>query len=38
MNKIKVATAFSGIGAIEHALKRLNVDHEIEFACDIDKY
>lgn len=31
---IKVATVFSGIGAIEYALKRLNIDHEIVFACD----
>lgn len=32
--KLKLATAFSGIGAIEQALKRLNIDHEIIFACD----
>lgn len=32
--KIKLATAFSGIGAIEQALKRLNVEHDIIFACD----
>lgn len=32
--KIKLATAFSGIGAIEQAFKRLNIDHEIVFACD----
>ena len=32
--KIKLATVFSGIGAIEFALKRLNVEHEIIFACD----
>lgn len=31
---LKVATVFSGIGAIEHALKRSNIDHEIIFACD----
>jgi len=31
---IKVATVFSGIGAIEHALKKINIDHEIVFACD----
>lgn len=31
---IKLGTAFSGIGAIEQALIRLNMDHEIEFACD----
>ena len=31
---IKLATVFSGIGAIEHALYRMNLDHEIVFACD----
>jgi len=31
---LKVATVFSGIGAIEHALKRMNIDHKIIFACD----
>lgn len=31
---IKLATVFSGIGAIEHALKRMGVEHEIVFACD----
>lgn len=31
---LKVATVFSGIGAIEHALKRMNVEHKIVFACD----
>lgn len=34
MNKLKVATVFSGIGAIEQALLRLDVKHEIVFACD----
>lgn len=32
--KLKLATAFSGIGAIEQAYKRLGIDHEIVFACD----
>jgi DNA (cytosine-5)-methyltransferase 1 len=32
--KIKLATVFSGIGAIEFALKRLKIDHELIFACD----
>ena len=32
--KIKLATVFSGIGAIEFALKRMNIDHDIVFACD----
>lgn len=31
---LKVATVFSGIGAIEFALKRMNINHEIIFACD----
>jgi len=31
---IKLATVFSGIGAIEHALVRMGLDHEIVFACD----
>ncbi len=34
MNKIRLATVFSGIGSIEFALKRLNIPHEIVFACD----
>lgn len=34
--KIKVATLFSGIGAIEHALERLRLKNEIIFACDND--
>ena len=31
---IRIATAFSGIGAIEEALRKMNIDHEIVFACD----
>lgn len=31
---IKLATVFSGIGAIEHALDRMGLDHNIVFACD----
>jgi DNA (cytosine-5)-methyltransferase 1 len=31
---IKLATVFSGIGAIEHALDRLGWNHEVVFACD----
>jgi DNA (cytosine-5)-methyltransferase 1 len=31
---LKIATVFSGIGAIEHAIDRLNIPHEIVFACD----
>lgn len=31
---LRLATVFSGIGAIEHALERMGLDHEIVFACD----
>ena len=35
--QIRLATLFSGIGAIEQALKRLKLKHKIVFAGDIDK-
>lgn len=31
---LKLGTVFSGIGAIEHALERLSISHDIAFACD----
>ena len=31
---IRLATVFSGIGAVEHALNRMDLDYEIVFACD----
>lgn len=31
---IKVGTLFSGIGAFEHALQQLKINHCIQFACD----
>ena len=31
---IRLATVFSGIGAVEQALKRMEVPHETIFACD----
>ncbi|MGL5357420.1 MAG: DNA cytosine methyltransferase [Cetobacterium sp.] len=31
---IRLGTVFTGIGAIEHALKRLDITHSITFACD----
>ena len=34
MSKIRLATVFSGIGAVEFALKRLGLDYSIVFACD----
>jgi DNA (cytosine-5)-methyltransferase 1 len=36
--KLRIATVFSGIGAIEHAFERLKIPTEIVFACDIDKF
>lgn len=35
--KIRLATSFSGIGAIEYAFKRLGLNCEIQFAGDIDQ-
>lgn len=34
---IRIATAFSGIGSPEMALRQLGLKHDIVFACDIDK-
>ena len=34
MQQIRLATVFSGIGAIEESLKQLNIPHVIKFACD----
>ena len=31
---ITLGTVFTGIGAIEQALERLGIEHEIVFACD----
>ena len=31
---LRLATVFSGIGAIEHALERMHLKHSIVFACD----
>lgn len=38
MEKIRLATVFSGIGAIEQAFKKLNIENEIIFASDIDEH
>jgi DNA (cytosine-5)-methyltransferase 1 len=35
---MKTGSDFSGVGAFEQALKRLKIDYETIFACDIDKY
>ncbi len=34
--EIRIGTLFSGIGAIEHAFHRLNLNHSVVFASDID--
>jgi DNA (cytosine-5)-methyltransferase 1 len=38
MKKIKVGSDFSGVGAFNQALKRIGVEFEEIFACDMDKY
>jgi len=35
---VRIATLFSGIGAIEHSIERLGLNHEIVFAGDIDPF
>ena len=35
---LKLATVFSGIGAVEHALQRMKIPYKIVFACDTDKF
>ena len=35
---IKIGTMFLGIGAIEYAFKRLNLNTKIKFACDNDQF
>lgn len=35
---LRLGTVFSGIGAIEHALLRLGIPHQIVFAGDVDKH
>lgn len=38
MNRIKVGSDFSGVGAFNQALMRLGIDYEEVFACDMDKF
>jgi DNA (cytosine-5)-methyltransferase 1 len=38
MKKIKVGSDFSGVGAFNQALIRLNINYEELFACDMDRY
>ena len=37
MEKLKVLSLFSGIGAFEEALKQLNIDYELINYCEFDK-
>ncbi|WP_353166393.1 DNA cytosine methyltransferase [Empedobacter brevis] len=37
-NALKVGSDFSGVGAFNQALNRLDVDYEEAFACDMNKY
>jgi DNA (cytosine-5)-methyltransferase 1 len=37
-NCIKVGSDFSGVGAFNQSLKRLNIEYKEVFACDMDKY
>lgn len=38
MEPLVVGTTFSGIGTPEQALKNLNINHVVRWACDIDRY
>ena len=38
MNKIKIGSDFSGVGAFNQALMRLGINYHEVFACDMDKY
>jgi len=38
MKLIKVGSDFSGVGAFDQALKRLDINYKTIFACDMDKY
>lgn len=35
---IKVGSDFSGVGAFDQALMKLEIDYKTVFACDMDKY
>lgn len=35
---IQVGSDFSGVGAFDQALRRLNIDYKTVFSCDMDKY
>ena len=35
---MKVGSDFSGVGAFDQALRRLQIDYTTEYSCDMDKY
>ncbi len=35
---LKIGTDFSGVGAFDQALRRLGIEYETVFACDMDEY
>lgn len=38
MEKIKVGSDFSGVGAFDQALLRLKIPHQTVFSCDMDRF
>lgn len=38
MEKLKILSLFSGIGAFEKALERLEIEHEVVNYCEVDKF
>lgn len=38
MKKINVGSDFSGVGAFDYALKKLSIQYNTIFACDMDKF
>ena len=38
MNKLKIGSCFTGIGAWEKAFEYLGIDYDLKFFCEFDKY
>ena len=38
LKNLKVGSDFSGVGAFDQALKRLGINYQTIFACDMDKF
>ena len=38
MKPLTTGSLFSGIGAFERALERININHDLKYYCEIDKY